>query len=685
MFNGAINTTIYGGTFTVASNFENDLLEKYVVPGAFHDSAERYDPPKCHPHTREAVLKRIMLWVDDAANEAQIMWMFGPAGAGKSAIAQSIAEMCFQQGKLAASFFFSRNASGRDNETRFISTLVYQLALSIPEIQGAVNQALEDDRLLFSRSLHVQAENLIRKPLNDLLLNSTSENGFQSPQPRLIIVDGLDECGQARNQRYVLDVLATVTKDLTYPLLFFVASRPEQVIRDSFSKESICSITSRLALDDTYRPNADIERFLRSKFREIVITHPSGADIPSGWPSDKDIRRLVEKSSGQFIYASTVVKFVESTSHLPLERLEVIFGLVAPEIATPFAELDALYNQILTNVIQIERGLDILMALMLFRQLPPRPDTLDCFFSYKPGLARAILSDLHSILYLPPKQDRKGEIKILHASLSDFLLDATRSGRFFIDLAKSRTTIARKIIGILMEPVIPRELEIACYTALPVVCVRTKSVDVLKDIYEFDLLRYVSWYRPRHLHPINVENNATFFNWMKLKFHPDYGLDLFHHHILAIDRWIYQEALWHVPQVTVDRVDSKSINFFTFRTARDTHDWVLPDSDTVMFTIVQRFHHVAESDLQDEEQTHLAHWSYILYLGPPLTGVLMLDRLLLEVLRDPSRNAIYRLDVEICALIAQSLWLSVLPWKNSRQMNPKLQNRCRFPELNIWD
>jgi len=521
-----------------------DLLEKYVVPGAFHNSAERYDPPKCHPHTREAVLKRIMLWVDDPANEAQIMWMFGPAGAGKSAIAQSIADICFQQGKLAASFFFSRNASGRNNETQFISTLVYQLVLSIPEIQDAVNKALEDDRHLLSRSLDVQAQSLITKPLNDFLVSS-SETGFQNPRPRLIVVDGLDECGEAKNQRYVLDVLSTVTRDLTYPLLLLVASRPEQIIRDSFSKESICPITTRLALDDTYKPDADIERFLRSKFHEVIMNHPAGADILSGWPSDNDIRRLVEKSSGQFIYASTVVKFVESTCHHPQERLEVVFGLITPEIATPFAELDALYDQILTTVIQIEKALDILMALMLLRQLPPRPDILDHFFSYRPGLTRTILSGLHSILHLPPKEDRTGEIHIFHASLSDFLLDAKRSGRFFIDLTKSRTAIAKKVLEILVKPGtwnnrscgvvaehtlpdIPRELEVACYIALPVVCVQTKSMYVLKDVYELDLLRYMSRYCQwaDHLHPTkvdngvhltNVENVVTFFKWMELK------------------------------------------------------------------------------------------------------------------------------------------------------------------------
>ena len=427
-----------------------DFLER-IVPGAFHNSAERYDPPKCHPHTREAILKKIMLWVDDPANEAQIMWMFGPAGAGKSAIAQSIADLCFQQGKLGASFFFSRNASGRDNEMQFISTLVHQLVLAIPEIKDAVNKALEDDRLLLSRSLLVQAQNLITNPLNGLLASS-SENGFENPRPRLIIVDGLDECGQARNQNYVLDVLSTVTRELTYPLLFFISSRPEQAIRDSFSKEPMCLITTRLPLDDTYENNADIKRFFRSKFQDIILNHPSGADIPSEWPSDNDIQRLVEKSSGQFIYASTVVKFVESTCHHPQERLDVVFGLVTPEIATPFAELDALYHQILSTFSQIEKALDILMVLMLIKKLSPQPHILDGFFSYRAGQTRAILSGLHSILELPHRYNPRGEIRILHASLSDFLLDPKRSGRFFIDLVKSQTTIARKILEILAKP-----------------------------------------------------------------------------------------------------------------------------------------------------------------------------------------------------------------------------------------
>ena len=73
-----------------------------------------------------------------------------------------------------------------------------------------------------------------------------------------------------------------------------------------------------------------------------------------------------------------------------------------------------------------------------------------------------------------------------------------------------------------------------------------------------------------------------------------------------------------------------------------------------MFTIVQDAHFRPESDLIQDEQPH-----YSFYSGPPFTGVPMLNLLLWE---DPIRNARYNLNAKKCAQIAQSLWLSLLPW-----------------------
>ncbi|KAF8966225.1 hypothetical protein BDZ97DRAFT_1658024, partial [Flammula alnicola] len=85
---------------------------------------------KCHPNTRLAVLKKIMEWIQNSEDrDAWIMWLHGAAGAGKSAIAQSIAELCIKSKLSIASFFFFRTDSTRNSIQPLIATLAYQLAL----------------------------------------------------------------------------------------------------------------------------------------------------------------------------------------------------------------------------------------------------------------------------------------------------------------------------------------------------------------------------------------------------------------------------------------------------------------------------------------------------------------------------------------------------------------------------
>ena len=221
-------------------------------------SDERYDPPKCHPHTRRAVLKKIRDWVEDADKVTLFLWLYGPAGAGKSAIAQTIAELLEKLGLLAAAFFFSRNAAGRNDKTRLVPTLVYQLVKSIPEIRAHVFEALEHNPALFSCSINTQIQALIIKPLNAAANEETLAPILLS-HPRLIILDGLDECSPTTAQTQILNALSTATKDLCVPLCFLIASRPEQDIRQSFNDlNSLGSLSFSIALDDTYQPDDDI-------------------------------------------------------------------------------------------------------------------------------------------------------------------------------------------------------------------------------------------------------------------------------------------------------------------------------------------------------------------------------------------------------------------------------------------
>ncbi|KDR78448.1 hypothetical protein GALMADRAFT_22103, partial [Galerina marginata CBS 339.88] len=286
------------------------LWREHIAPGAFHNSRERleYDPPKCHPDTRVAVIQAIIDWIEDGQKTSFIKWLNGAAGAGKSAIAQEIAELCHKSGRLAASFFWSRNAAGRNDEGRLIASLAYQLLTVIPHLRGPVETAVELDPYIFTRSLETQMESLIVQPLKEVFEHY--EQG-QVVYPMVIILDGLDECGKPDAQQYILRLVANSISKFPISLCFFIASRPEKAIRDSFNDQALLTITDRLVLDDKYHPDDDIRLFLVESFESVKRTHELRVLLPPVWPSNNDIDSLVRKSSGQFIYAATVVKFVK--------------------------------------------------------------------------------------------------------------------------------------------------------------------------------------------------------------------------------------------------------------------------------------------------------------------------------------------------------------------------------------
>ena len=421
-------------------------LGKMIAPGAFHNSAERYDPPKCHPKTREAVLKALMDWVhglEELDRRCYFMWLYGPAGAGKSAIAQTIAELCYELKLLAASFFFSRTATGRSDDSRLIATLTYQLCLSIPEIRTYVEDAVELDPNIFSLSPEDQLQKLIIEPLSHLYDNPNQDCGHI--YPKLILIDGLDECASATYvQRYVLQILA---KKLPIPMLFLVASRPEPHIRAFFTAESMASITTTLALDDSYLPDADVKVFLEAKFHAIKRDHPLRHQLLESWPSAVDIDRLVRKSSGQFIYASTVMKYVESPRHWPTDRLAIIFGIMSCGNDTPFAALDALYTHIFSSVEDINKVLEVFSVLLLVKTSRFRKSSklIEDLLGLRRGDLNVTLLDLHSILDIPLKA-ASGEIRILHASLGDFLLDQARSRTYHINQGHAHANLTRHLM-----------------------------------------------------------------------------------------------------------------------------------------------------------------------------------------------------------------------------------------------
>jgi hypothetical protein len=414
----------------------SNLFHRQIATAAFHNS-DCFNPPKCHPKTRLAVLSEIMKWVKwEGDLNSFIMWVYGPAGAGKSAIAQTIAEMCEDEMILLASFFFSRNDSSRSNTNPLIATLAYQITLNIPSVRDAIFGAVERDQLIFSKSLASQFKSLIVEPLAPLV----DAGIFNGPTSRrLVIIDGLDECSDPEAQQAVLHVLANAQRQYRLPLIFLVASRPEQHICLAMSSGAMLGVTTHIALDDSYFPKEDIRLFFTDKFQEIKFTHRLRAYLPLHWPHPNVLQHLVEKSSGQFIYASTVIHYVSSIRHNPQDRLDIVLGIHPPQQDLPFAELDALYMHILAGVEDIDSVMKILsFLLMSSNAVDFRSPEIEEFLSLKPGDVELYLGDLPSLVNIGPNH----QVSILHASLTDFLMDHTRSKGFWINPPARHTALA---------------------------------------------------------------------------------------------------------------------------------------------------------------------------------------------------------------------------------------------------
>ena len=273
MFSHSKNVVVSGGQFTAiqqgSSTSGMDLyfsvwkhmpdvlvgikeLGQASAPAAIHNSGERVNAQKCHPNTRVAELDRIMCWILHEENsEALIMWLFGPTGSGKSVIAQTLAERCYTLGNLLASFFFSRSDPSRNHPRSLFATIAYQVVMNFPDSRDTITRVPEQDPLVFTRSFEAQLTSLIIEPLQQLYLAGRRTG---SSDPYLIIIDGLDECANPQLQVSILNSISKALKTCTFPLKFFISSRPELHLTTEFNSKITKPILTHLALDNKFLP-----------------------------------------------------------------------------------------------------------------------------------------------------------------------------------------------------------------------------------------------------------------------------------------------------------------------------------------------------------------------------------------------------------------------------------------------
>jgi hypothetical protein len=162
-----------------------------VTQAAFNAYDKRHDPC-CLPDTRVDILKQIIEWVD-GGNERCIFWLNGMAGTGKSTIARTVARKYHDQGRLGASFFFSRGAGDVSHAGKFFTSIAVQLASKSRILRRYICEAIAKHSDIARQSPRDQWYQLVLGPLSKL--------DDSSSQSYIIVVDALDECDNKNGLR----------------------------------------------------------------------------------------------------------------------------------------------------------------------------------------------------------------------------------------------------------------------------------------------------------------------------------------------------------------------------------------------------------------------------------------------------------------------------------------------------
>jgi len=273
----------------------------------------------------------------------------------------------------------------------------------------------------------------------------------------LIIIDGLDECVNQSARNLILKILFDALPRLRGHLKFLVVSRPEYDIERSVESATVNlgRRIDKIGLLGDLQAYEDVRLYLRQSFCRIKQAHPLREHFTPGWPSHDAIEQLVEKSSGHFIYASTVVKFIENDFDQPEKRLDIIINLRVTS-QKPYALLDALYLNILTSSRADHAMLvNILSIVVLDGQFDSKLSFnkgsmklrrfMESVLLLKPGELQLALLDLKSLVGVSEV------IEFWHKSFSDFLLDPPRSTEFYACSARSCTVIAKGCLYLLSD------------------------------------------------------------------------------------------------------------------------------------------------------------------------------------------------------------------------------------------
>ena len=403
------------------------------------------DRKGCLRGTRETVLNEIDSWAKDS-NKSPVFWLNGLAGTGKSTIAQTVGERVFADGLLGASFFCSRDFKDRSDLQFIFPTLAFQLAYKYPKFRSALVPLLQSNPDVTYESLYSQMRKLIAGPLKSAGIST------------VIIIDALDECKDEEPSSAILSVLGRFVGQIPR-VKFFITGRPEPRIKTGFRLPLLEDATEVFILHDVHPSliNDDIRLFLQHELSELAQRHRL-----EGWPSGEHINLLCHRAAGLFVYAVATVKFLDSNTHLPERRLDMIINspdCTVPEGGARFkheATLDSLYTSVLEIAFserdpEVDSKVRSTIGAVVLLVNPLSPSGIAQLIGLTPREVVQLLALVQSLFSLD--DDFSQPVQPFHKSFPDFITDPSRclDKRFHISPGNLHLELAKNCLRVMNE------------------------------------------------------------------------------------------------------------------------------------------------------------------------------------------------------------------------------------------
>ena len=362
-------------------------------------------------------------WREGFEGVPSVFWLRGDPATGKSTAAAHVIKYLEGSNSECSFFFFKHSTKRKSTVADLLCSLAWQMAASNTMVRRKLLR-MQDDGVTIELADPAMLWRIIFLQIFQTELR----------QPHFWIIDALDE---SANAAMLCHFLTKVNPDVR--LRVFISSRPDLSIERLFSQEKFAVTVESTSLETSLQ---DIKLYLDM--------HAEHLPVASDDERNALVAQILEKSNGNFLWSSLVVKKLEDS--FSKERSVEILRSVPKGI-------DDLYSRIIRTITATREDAEVAISILRWVTCAARPITIDelhdaLLFDIQqtvPNLAKTASAICGHLVYV----DSSNQVHAKHQTVKDYLFRTKNANDtdFVFDRAQEHGRIAEICLNALCSDV----------------------------------------------------------------------------------------------------------------------------------------------------------------------------------------------------------------------------------------